>query len=190
MRNVFAASFGMLMFGCLFLALSPSAQSGSVPKDGELAFPSDYKSFPTFLKGVQKPNAVRDLYINKIGAEAHPGKPFAHGSIMVMEIYNAKKGTDGNFEKDADGHLIKAGLAKVYVMQKGKGWGNHAPDGLQNGDWFYSAFNPNGDRLDVEYAKCNLLKSGGHTQLTPPGREVKLACTLRLVIVLAKERRQ
>ena len=154
MRKVFIVSLGLVMIGCISLSISPSAQSGSMPKDGELAFPSDYKSFPAFLKGIQKPNAVRDLYINKVGAEAHHGKQFANGSIMVMEIYGAKKGTDGNFEKDTDGHLIKAGLAKVYVMQKGEGWGTHAPDGLKNGNWIFSAFKPNGDRLDVDYAKC------------------------------------
>ena len=100
MRKVFSASVCSLIIGYLSLSLTPSAQSGSMPKDGELVFPSDYKSFPTFLKGIQKPNAVRDLYVNTIGAEAHPGKPFAHGSIMVMEIYHAKKGPDENFEKD------------------------------------------------------------------------------------------
>ena len=140
--------------GCASMSMTPTAQSGSTPKDGELAFPSDYKSFSTFLKGIQKPNAVRDLYINKVGAEAHPGKPFTNGSILVMEIYNAKKDAGGNFEKDAQGKLVKSELAKVYTMQKGERWGTQAPEGLKNGDWIFSAFTPNGDRLDVDYAKC------------------------------------
>jgi cytochrome P460 len=76
----------------------------------------DYNTFPTFLKGIQKPNAIRDLYINTTGAEAHHGKPFANGSILVMEIYKTKKGANDELEKD--GNLIKDGLAKVYVMQK------------------------------------------------------------------------
>ncbi|MGB0910277.1 MAG: cytochrome P460 family protein [Nitrospirales bacterium] len=149
---VMSAMFTLI--GCASMSMTPPAQSGGMPKDGGLAFPSGYTSFPTFLKGIQKPNAVRDLYINKTGAEAHKGEAFANGSILVMEIYNAKKGPDGEFEKDGQGSLSKDGLAKVYVMQKDKGWGMHAPEGLKNGDWIYSAFKPNGDRLDVDYAKC------------------------------------
>ena len=143
-----------VVMGCTSMSMTPSAQSGGMPKDGELAFPSDYKAFPIFLKGIQKPNAVRDLYINETGAAAHHGKPFANGSILVMEIYNAKKSANGEFDKDGQGNLIKDGLAKVYVMQKGEDWGMHAPKGLKNGDWVFSAFKPNGDRLDVDYAKC------------------------------------
>lgn len=154
MRKVVMVGLMLSVIGCSSLTMTPTAQSGGSPKDGELSFPSDYQSYPTFLMGVQKPNAVRDLYINKKGAEAHHGEAFANGSILVMAIHNAKKGPDGNFLKGTDGHLMKDGLAKVYVMQKDGGWGKNAPNGLENGDWIFSAFNPNGDRLDVDYAKC------------------------------------
>ena len=154
MRKLVVMGMIFVVLGCTSMSITPSAQSGGMPKDGELAFPSDYTSFPIFLKAIQKPNAVRDLYINKTGAEAHHGKPFANGSVLVMEIYNAKKGANGEFAKDGQGNLMKDGLAKVYVMQKGEGWGMHAPKGLKNGDWVFSAFKPNGDRLDVDYAKC------------------------------------
>lgn len=125
-----------------------------MPKDGELAFPSNYKSYPTFFAAIQKPNAVRDVYINKTGANAQQGQQFANGSILVMEIHKAQKGADGNFAKGSDGKLIKAGLVKVFVMQKGHGWGKHAPTGFNNGDWIYSAFTASGERLDVDYKKC------------------------------------
>ena len=77
-------------------------------------FPSDYKSYPTFLHGIQKTSAVRDLYINPKGAAAHQGEAFANGSILVMEIHNAKKNADGSFVKGSDGNLVKDGLAKVF----------------------------------------------------------------------------
>lgn len=139
---------------CSSMTITPSAQSGSMPKDGELAFPSDYKSFPVFLSGIQKPDAVRDLYINLVGANAQQGEAFGNGSILVMEIYNAKKNSEGTFEKGADGNLVKADLAKVFVMQKDAGWGKGAPENVKNGDWIYSAFKANGERLDVDYATC------------------------------------
>jgi len=154
MKKFVVMSVILTFIGCASMSMTPIAQSGAMPKDGELAFPKDYNTFPTFLKGIQKSDAIRDLYINTTGDEAHHGKPFANGSILVMEIYNAKKGANDEFEKDGQGNLIKDGLAKVYVMQKGEGWGMHAPEGLKNGDWIYSAFKPNGERLDVDYTTC------------------------------------
>mgnify|MGYP000020555608 FL=1 len=154
MKKFVFMSIMLTIIGCSSMSMTPVTQSGGMPKDGELDFPKDYTTFPTFLKRIQKPNAVRDLYINPTGAEAHHGKPFANGSILVMEIYKAKKAAGDEFEKDGEGNLIKDDLAKVYVMQKGKGWGKQAPEGLKNGDWIYSAFKPNGERLEVDYAKC------------------------------------
>ena len=154
MRKFITVGLMLFVIGCADMSRTQSAQSGSTPKDGELAFPADYKSYPTFLHSIQKPNAVRDLYINQIGAKAHRGESFPNGSVLVMEIHHAKKDADGSFVKGSDGHLVKNGLAKVFVMQKGAGWGNKAPESLKNGDWIYSAFNSNGDRLNVEYGKC------------------------------------
>lgn len=83
-------------------------QSGSTSKEAELVIPADDKSYAAFLHGIQKPDAVRDLYINTIGASAEAGQPFANGSILVMEIYNAKKNAEGTLENGADGNLVKA----------------------------------------------------------------------------------
>ncbi len=123
------------------------------PEDGTLAFPN-YAEWPTFLKGIQKPDMVRDLYISPEGARANKGDAFPDGTTMVMEIYKAKKDQDGNVAKGPDGLLVKDGLAKVYVMQKGKDWGHHAPKGLENGDWIFSAFSAEGKPVKADYAKC------------------------------------
>lgn len=144
----------LTVVGCTSMSMTPSAQSGSMPKDGELAFPADYASYPTFLTGIQKPDAVRDIYINETGVAAHAGESFPNGTILVMAIFGAKKDSQGQLEKDPQGKLVKGELAKIYVMQKEQGWGKGAPAGLQNGDWIYSAFTPSGERLKVDYAKC------------------------------------
>ncbi len=154
MRQLLTIGLLLSVVGCTGMSMPNSSPTGSTPKDGELNFPTDYKSYSTFLHGIQKPNAVRDLYINPTGAKAQQDNPFPNGSVLVMEIHKAKKNADGAFAKNNDGHLIKDGLAKVFVMQKGKGWGNRAPNGLKNGDWIYSAFKPNGDRLNIGYEKC------------------------------------
>lgn len=111
-------------------------------KDGEMAVPADYKSWPTYLSGVQRPDAkqIREIWINPIGAKSIAGAPFPDGTVSVMELYKAKEGADGALMKSADGKLVKGDLLKVFVMGKGKGWGESAPAGLKNGDWVYSAY--------------------------------------------------
>jgi hypothetical protein len=95
-------------------------QPGTIPKDGDLALPEGYRSWPTFLKDVQKPDAVRDLYVNPVGARASKGDAFPNGTQFVMEIYGAKKEADGTLAKGADGKLVKDKLAKIFVMGKDK----------------------------------------------------------------------
>ena len=126
----------------------------SVPKDGELALPADYKSWPVFLKEVQKPDAVRDLYINPVGARTAQGQMFPNGTQFVMEIYGAKKAADGTFEKDAAGKLGKDKLVKVFVMEKGEGWGKDVPDNVKTGAWVYAAYGPDGQPLKVNFSEC------------------------------------
>lgn len=154
MQRMSIAFLALVVLGCSSPTLPIAAKSNSMPNDGELAFSSNYKSFPLFLSGVQKPDSVRDLYVNPIGAKNQPGQAFGNGSILVMEIYNAKKNAEGALEKEADGNLVKADLGKVFVMQKEAGWGTGAPGHLKNGDWIYSEFNSNGERLDVDYTTC------------------------------------
>ncbi|WP_342348377.1 cytochrome P460 family protein [uncultured Nitrospira sp.] len=154
MQRMSIAFLALMVLVCFSPTMPIAAKSNSMPKDGELAFPSEYKSFPIFLSGVQKPDAIRDLSVNPIGAKNQPGHAFANGSILVMEIYSAQKNAEGALEKGADGNLVKADLAKVFVMQKGAGWGEGAPENLKNGDWIYSAFKANGERLEVDYTTC------------------------------------
>ena len=138
----------LLLIASAFLA--GCAQTPTQPvaklKDGELAVPAGYKSWPVFLAGVQRPEVkqIRDLYINPTGAAATAGSAFANGTISVMEIYSAKLDAKGDPTKGSDGRMVKDQLLKVFVMGKGAGWGESAPVGLANGDWIYSAFMADG----------------------------------------------
>ncbi|MCQ8895596.1 cytochrome P460 family protein [Limnobacter humi] len=137
-----AASAAVVLAGC-----AAGGMFGPAPKDGELAKPSDYSTWPVFLAGIEKPTGhIRDIYINKTGASAQKGEAFPNGTVSVMEIYKANKG--------ADGKLAKANLEKVFVMYKGKDWGTTAPEGMKTGDWVYSAFEANGEPAKVDYATC------------------------------------
>ena len=120
------------------LLLMSCADMGSAPavkfKDNEQPVPAGYQNWSKFLSEVQRPDAkqVREIFINPVGANAQKGQPFANGTILVMENYAAKAGADG---KPAKGDLLR-----VFVMGKGEGWGDNAPQGLKNGDWIYAAY--------------------------------------------------
>ncbi len=131
-----------------------SKTAAVAPKDGELALP-DYKTWPVFLAGVQRPDAkqIRDIYINPVGTTAVPGAPFPNGTESVMEIYSVKLNPDGTPMLD-DGKLVKDKLAKIFVMAKGENWGASVPDALKNGDWIYSSFDGAGVRTGTDMSSC------------------------------------
>ncbi len=116
MKRLLLSVFALAVVGCGGMMASEMAK----PKDGQLAFPADYKSWPKFLTGVQKAEAkqVRDLYINTTGARASQGQSFANGTTMVMELYKATE-KDGALETGPDGKLVKGALAKIFVSSTG-----------------------------------------------------------------------
>jgi len=73
---------------------------------------------------------------------------------MVMEIYNPKKKPDGTFEQGPDGKLVKDKLAKIFVMEKQAGWAQDVSENLRTGSWVYSAFDGNGQPMQVNYSDC------------------------------------
>ena len=130
------------------------AFSELLPKDGELTFPKDYAKYPVFLKELQKKNEVRDLFINKKGATTKKGGTFPSGTQLVMAIFSVKKDGDGKPLDGGDGKFVKDSVDKIYLMEKGRGWGVNAPENLKNGDWIFSAFSATGKPLKMDYAKC------------------------------------
>lgn len=135
----------VLVTAALFIAAcaqTPMVAPVAKMKDGELATPANYKSWPTFLANIDRPDVkqVRDIYINPVGAATAAGKSFPNGTVSVMEIYKAQENADGTLVKSADGKLQKGALAKVFLMSKGEDWGASAPEGLKNGDWVYAAY--------------------------------------------------
>lgn len=115
-------------------------------KDGEIPLAANYKSWPKMIMNIQRPDAkqVRDMYINDVGYGAKRGEMFPDGTVSVLELYKARENPDGSLAKGADGKLVKGDLFKVFVMGKGAGWGESAPEGLKNGDWVYAAYDAKG----------------------------------------------
>ena len=139
-------------------ACAPMASQAPVAqlKDGELALPADYKSWPKFLSAVQRPDAkqVREIYMNTMATAGTAAKGFPNGTVFVMENYAAAANADGTLKQGADGKLVKGDLLRVFLMGKNEGWGQSAPDGLKNGDWIYIAYLGSGTKAADPTVAC------------------------------------
>ena len=125
-------------------------------KDGELAVPANYRSWPKFLSAVQRPDAkqVREIYMNTVATGGTAAKGFPNGTVFVMENFAAAANPDGTLKQGADGTLVKGELLRVFVMGKNEGWGASAPEGLKNGDWIYAGYLANGEKSADATVTC------------------------------------
>jgi hemoglobin len=138
-KLVIAVAVGLLGMGTVAIAGT---------KDGEPPLPKDYKTWPTMLRNVQRPDVsqVRDLYINQVGKATRAGKPFPVGTVMVMENHKGVKAPNGE--------LIRAGIGKIFVMTKVKGKVDGVDKALANGQWVYSAYGADGNALSEDFNAC------------------------------------
>lgn len=138
-----------LSAGCAMLSAAP-------PKDGELALPAAYASWPKFLSAVQRPDAkqVREIYMNPTARQATAAGGFPSGTVFVMETYAARTRADGTLETGPDGKLVKGELQRIGVMGKGDGWGQDVPEALRNGNWVYSQWMPSGQKAPDDLNTC------------------------------------
>lgn len=143
------------VWGCADMG---TAQTGLPPanvKDGGPTLPVGYQKGPKFLSEVQRPDIkqVRELFINAVGVKTKAGQPFPNGTVMVMELYKAQ--LDGETPVNGpDGKLVKGELAKIFVMEKGEGWGQDVPEHLRTGNWVFAAYGPDGNALAEDFTKC------------------------------------
>ena len=147
------AGLATTLIGCAPMSsTAPVAQL----KDGELAVPANYRSWPKFLSEVQRPDAkqVREIYMNTSATTGTAAKGFPNGTVFVMENYAAVANPDGTLKQGADGKLVKGDLLRVFVMGKNEGWGLSAPEGLKNGDWIYAAYMAGGEKAADSTRTC------------------------------------
>ena len=131
----------------LITLASANAWAGSE----RIAFPSDYRSkMENYLSldRTQDPDQIIRLFASKETLDAAKGGgKLPNGTVIVAEVYKAKKDKDGNVIESALGKRIRGKFAAVAVMKKGKGWGADFPKELRNGDWDFAIFKPTGERL-------------------------------------------
>lgn len=147
----------LIALATTFLACTGFAQ------DGAIKFPADYKSTYTNylnLDRTQNDDQIIRLYANDIAVESMKANgKFPDGSVLVGEIYKAKKDASGKVVTSALGHRIIDKFALIAVMEKQAGWGDKFPDGLKNGDWDFAAFNPDGSVAKKDLNACRACHS-------------------------------
>ncbi|MBB3190733.1 cytochrome P460 family protein [Halomonas cerina] len=129
--------------------------AGSVAAGPEnVDFPENYAGtfvrYTTVDKPDRDPPIIRFLYINPDAlAEARPGEPLPHGTVVVMEDHEAELNESGEPRRDADGRFIPTHeVTNVFVQEKQPGWGAEYAEDKRNGEWEYAWFRSDGSRRD------------------------------------------
>lgn len=142
-----------------FSTLPGAGASSTVMFDGtRVAYPEGYeKTFTTYTTSNRPDNnTVRYLFANDVAMKAAAsGGSLPSGSVLVMEVYKAKLGTDSKPLVGSDGVYEKDALAGYAVMENRDGWGDAYPQELRNGNWSYAFFSPDKThKAGINEAKC------------------------------------
>lgn len=142
----------------------PGAEPGAVAEnatgmDGSLpAFPENHESEFTRYQRIDFPERkqVRFYSANQPALDAaKAGGDFPDGAYLLVEIYAAEAGADGELVKGDDGALTPGDRAAYTAMEKRAGWGDDVPEIVRNGDWRYAVFSVDGEnKAGVGEAAC------------------------------------
>ena len=141
------------------LVLSAALSSSVVAQDKQpLTYPADYRNtFVNYLSldRTQNPDQTIRLFANDIAMKGPgPDGKLPFGSVLVAEVYKAKKSADGKIVTSALGRRIRGKFALVAVMQREKGFGEGQPAGIRNGNWEFAAFKPDGSAAGKDLNSC------------------------------------
>lgn len=135
----------------IFAATMSFVASFATAERERISFPKNYRTELVnylSLDRTQNDDQVIRLFAPKEALEAaKSGKELPYGTVLVAEVYKAKKDADGEVIESSLGRRIRDKFAAVAVMQKEKGWGEKFTDETRNGDWDFAIFKPSGERL-------------------------------------------
>lgn len=144
-----------MLFG---LVLGLAAVSLARAEEPRVAFPAGYATkFTNYLSldRVQNPDQIIRLFANEAALEAgSKSAELPDGSVLVGEVYAARKDADGNVVTSSLGRRVRDKLVAVAVMEKRQGWGADFPEDLRNGDWDFAIFSPDGKPLNKDINAC------------------------------------
>jgi cytochrome c553 len=121
---------------------APSALLPSVAET-HVRFPADYKAtFSRYLTAdFPEDKLVRHYYANPAAIKAaKAGERLPDGSMILVEVYNAKLDDNGKPIQGSDGHFAPGELRGYAGMEREAGWGAALPEMLRNENWNYAPF--------------------------------------------------
>ncbi|HEY7753434.1 MAG TPA: cytochrome P460 family protein [Steroidobacteraceae bacterium] len=108
-----------------------------------VGFPAGYPSGFTRYMTMDVPDnkQVRHFYANSPAIEAaRAGTGLPDGSMIIIEVFNARLDGQENPVKGGDGYFAPGERVAYVAMERQLGWGAAIPDMLRNGDWNYAPF--------------------------------------------------
>lgn len=133
------------------VVIAAGGLGGAMAAEQRIAFPAQYRTEMVnyvSLDRTQNADQTIRLFAPKAALDVtKEGKELPYGTVLVAEIYKAKKDPSGKVITSSLGRRIRGDFAAIAVMQKEKGWGETISPELRNGDWDFAIFSPDGERL-------------------------------------------
>lgn len=142
----------------MLVIVSSMVAGAAMAEDVELNLPADYKTtFDNYMISdrLGQEDQVISLFANdtaRDGVRADGKLPY--GSILVGEIYQARKDADGNVVESELGRRVADELKVIVMMERQEGWDAQYPDELKVGDWQFEVFSPDGKNLGKDTTAC------------------------------------
>lgn len=123
-------------------------------------YPEEYQQIFTQYDTANRANQtqVAKFYANEIAVESYKkGEEAAPGSVVIMEIYEPKKDSEGKIVADKEGLFEIEKLAAVAVMEKRNNWDKAFSSDNRTGDWGFAVYNPDGTPKsnDLNCVQCH-----------------------------------
>jgi len=132
-------------FASFLGAADSAAKSELLPNiaKSRISFPADYKTRFTRYLTMNFPDdkQVRFFYASPVAIKAAAaGVSLPDGSMIIVEVFNAKLDEKENPVKGGDGFFAPDEIVGYATMEKEAGWGAEIPGMLRNADWNYAPF--------------------------------------------------
>ncbi len=138
--------YGRIFLGAACGLLAVVAFAGGNPQF--VQFPGDYKGSFTNYATMNRAGsaAVAKMYANDVAISSYKkGQPAASGSVIVMEVYKPKMGSDGKpVVGGGDGVNKIDKLAAIAVMERRTTWPGNFAASDRVGRWGFAIYNPDG----------------------------------------------
>ncbi len=108
-----------------------------------VSFPADYKTRFTKYLTMNFPDdkQVRFFYASPVAVKAAAaGAPLPDGSMILVEVFNAKLDEKEDPVTGSDGFFAPDKIVGYAAMERQAGWGAEIPDMLRNDEWNYAPF--------------------------------------------------